>query len=248
VSFILDALKKSESDRQRQSTPALFEVKVAAPRRRYPLWIIGLGALLAVNIVVLIWVLTREPSGVPAQSVAQQQPATPAQAAAPPPAPVPNAVTGPGGITMVPATVYIPVGTAPAATPNIPEAGVVAPSNAPPLAEEPLLSGREPVVPPDYDARDYAPALTPAQANVAAASRSNSLPSRDELVANGTAIPDLRLDLHVYDPNPAKRFVFINMHKLREGESMAEGVRVDAITQNGAQLSYRGARFSIDGN
>ena len=29
MSFILDALKKSESDRQRQSGPALFEVKVA---------------------------------------------------------------------------------------------------------------------------------------------------------------------------------------------------------------------------
>jgi len=33
MSFILDALKKSETDRQRQATPALFEVKVAAPRR-----------------------------------------------------------------------------------------------------------------------------------------------------------------------------------------------------------------------
>ena len=36
MSFILDALKKSESDRQRQSGPALFEVKVAAPRTRLP--------------------------------------------------------------------------------------------------------------------------------------------------------------------------------------------------------------------
>jgi hypothetical protein len=33
MSFIVDALKKSETDRQRQSVPALFEVKVAAPRR-----------------------------------------------------------------------------------------------------------------------------------------------------------------------------------------------------------------------
>ena len=41
MSFILDALKKSETDRQRQSAPALFEVKVAAPRRRFPLWAIG---------------------------------------------------------------------------------------------------------------------------------------------------------------------------------------------------------------
>ena len=32
MSFILDALKKSETDRQRASAPALFEVKVATPR------------------------------------------------------------------------------------------------------------------------------------------------------------------------------------------------------------------------
>ena len=43
MSFILDALKKSENDRQRQSAPALFEVKVAAPRRRFPLWAVALA-------------------------------------------------------------------------------------------------------------------------------------------------------------------------------------------------------------
>ena len=42
------------------------------------------------------------------------------------------------------------------------------------------------------------------------------------------SIPELRLDLHVYAVNPAKRFVFINMRKLREGETLPEGVRVDA--------------------
>ena len=47
---------------------------------------------------------------------------------------------------------------------------------------------------------------------------------------------------------PAERFVFINMRKLREGDSLPEGVRVDEITQTGALLSYRGTRFSLDGN
>ena len=32
MSFILDALKKSETDRQRQNGPALFEVTVAPPK------------------------------------------------------------------------------------------------------------------------------------------------------------------------------------------------------------------------
>ena len=61
MSFILDALKKSETDRQRQASPALFEVKVAPPRRKLPVWAIALGALLAVNVTVLAWVLLRQP-------------------------------------------------------------------------------------------------------------------------------------------------------------------------------------------
>jgi general secretion pathway protein B len=61
-------------------------------------------------------------------------------------------------------------------------------------------------------------------------------------------IPDLRLDLHVYAANPGDRFVFINMRKLREGESLPEGVRVDTITPTGAQLSYRGRQFALDRN
>jgi general secretion pathway protein B len=73
-------------------------------------------------------------------------------------------------------------------------------------------------------------------------------PSRDEVVAQGTQVPDLRLDLHVYDPDPAKRFVFINMRKLREGDSLPEGVRLDSITQTGAKLTYRGTQFTLDAN
>jgi hypothetical protein len=35
------------------------------------------------------------------------------------------------------------------------------------------------------------------------------------------------------------------MHKLREGDSLPEGVRVDSITPEGAVLSYSGARFLL---
>jgi len=62
MSFILDALKKSETDRQRQNGPALFEVRVAPPKTGLPLWAIGLGVLLAVNLVIVAWVLLRKPS------------------------------------------------------------------------------------------------------------------------------------------------------------------------------------------
>jgi len=153
VSFILDALKKSETDRQRQASPALFEVKVAPPRRRYPMWAIGLGALLAVNAAVLAWVLLRQPAAAPS--------ATPAAANAPAPAAPAAAatttVTDPS--RMVTLTMPADSNSTVTVSPNHPDAGVVAPSNAPPLAEEPQLSGSEPSVPPNYDANDYAPAV-----------------------------------------------------------------------------------------
>lgn len=233
MSFILDALKKSETDRQRQSSPALFEVKVAAPRRKFPLWAAGLAVLLGVNVLVLAWVLLRKASAPEAAppAVAAVTPAAPAAA---------------GNSQSI--TVQIPVGTASSVTvgPNTPAGSVVAPATAPP-GDEPLLEDAVPAVPPDYDARDYRPAMTAEEAGaIAAARRSGALPSRDEVLAQGNPLPELRLDLHVYDPNPANRFVFINMRKLKEGDSLPEGVRVDQITPTGAQLSYQGKRFALD--
>ena len=112
-----------------------------------------------------------------------------------------------------------------------------------------MLSEQQTPVPPDYDARDYQPAITPEQAHAtAAARRAGLLPSRDEMLARGTQLPELRMDLHVYDDEPAKRFVFINMRKLREGESLPDGTRVDEITRSGARLSYQGKQFSLGGN
>jgi general secretion pathway protein B len=85
-------------------------------------------------------------------------------------------------------------------------------------------------------------------ARIPAARRAGDIPSRDEILARGVQIPETRLDLHVYAANPAERFVFINMRKLREGDSLPDGVRVESITPSGAQLSYRGTHFSVDGN
>ena len=238
MSFILDALKKSETDRQRQASPALFEVKVATPRRKFPMWAAALAVLLGVNVLALAWVMLRKPDTPPVT-----QAATTATASA---APASAGTDYPGMVT-----VQIPVGTASSVTvgPNTPAGGVVAPSGTAPLTEEPLLAGQEPAVPPDYDAGDYRPALTPEQAGaIAAARRSGALPSRDEVIAQGSPIPNLRLDLHVYDANPENRFVFINMRKLKEGESLPEGcARGPDHAARARSFRYRGTRFSLDG-
>src|SRR5688500_4875905 len=97
MSFILDALKKSENDRQRQSGPAVFEVKVAKPKSGLPMWAVALAGLLIINLGIVIWRLVRSPSR--AQAVAATPPPTIAPtvtvAVAPPPAVSPPVVTPP---------------------------------------------------------------------------------------------------------------------------------------------------------
>jgi general secretion pathway protein B len=97
MSFILDALKKSETDRQRHTGPALFEVKVAPPKAGFPVWAIAIVVLLAINMVIVGWMLLRRSSKAdeataqntpPPAVVSQPAPAAPTPA--PTQAPAPN--------------------------------------------------------------------------------------------------------------------------------------------------------------
>jgi general secretion pathway protein B len=91
MSFILDALKKAESERSRQSGPVLMDVRIAAPRRQLPAWAWVLGVVLLANLGVLAWLLLRAPAPAPAVIAAQAPPAVPAPAAVVAPVIVPAA-------------------------------------------------------------------------------------------------------------------------------------------------------------
>lgn len=88
MSFILEALRKSELERQRQSGPSIAELPVARADRRLPAALIAIGLLLAVNAAVLSWFLLREtpaPAAGPAASIGvDPAPAAPAPAVAAP--------------------------------------------------------------------------------------------------------------------------------------------------------------------
>jgi hypothetical protein len=97
---------------------------------------------------------------------------------------------------------------------------------------------------------DYAPATetTESQSQPLGHARrgtESGLPTYDE-AATKIGVPPLRLDLHVYAPDPHKRFILLNMKRLGEGESLPEGVKVDSITNDGAILSYHGSQFVLE--
>jgi general secretion pathway protein B len=97
---------------------------------------------------------------------------------------------------------------------------------------------------------DYAPAADPPApapfGNHVSQGTASGVPLYQQAALQpGTHIPELRLDLHVFDTQPQKRFVMINMHKLHEGDTLPEGVRVESIVPEGAVLSKDGTRFLL---
>jgi general secretion pathway protein B len=90
-----------------------------------------------------------------------------------------------------------------------------------------------------------APSAAPFGNHVSRATSSGVPLYQDAAVQPGAHIPELRLDLHVFAAQPQERFVMINMHKLHEGDSLPEGVRVESITPEGAVLSKDGLRFLL---
>ena len=92
-------------------------------------------------------------------------------------------------------------------------------------------------------------AVTPRNARAAAqAEDSPTLPSRDDLLAAGAAIPEANLNMHVYDATPALRFVLLNGQRLREGDVSREGLRVEQILPDGVLLSAGGNSFMLSIN
>jgi general secretion pathway protein B len=230
MSFILDALKKSESDRQRQGGPALFEVKVAPPRGALPPWALAIAVLFVANLGLVGWLLLRH---------------TPAGAGAAPPVTVPAATTANAGAPLPPAPAPAP--GPPAVAGVVMSAPVAQPAAAPALARgappAPALDASEAASPDDYaPAADTPPPGSPGRVK---RGTDAGVPLYQQLAtAPNSQLPQLRLDLHAYAERAEDRWVLINMHKLREGESL-EGVRVERITPDGAVLSWQGSQFLL---
>ena len=206
MSFILDALKKSETERQQKNAPGFADVPDGVDSPRAPRWLWVLGGLLAVNLIVLSGVMLR-------------------------PDPRPQ--------TDVTATdEAIPDGAQPEREASFSEMVEQAKNTQAPQvtgATEEQSTADNPVV-------EASPVSKPRLA----ATITESYATFNDLRANGTLLlPDLHLDIHVYNDQPAKRFVFVNMNKYREHARLAEGPVVKEITPEGVILEHLGNGFLL---
>lgn len=231
MSYILDALRKSEQERQRGRVPDLYshvDTQVPEPARRniWP-WVTAAVVVVNVGIIAILWSFFRAP--VPSQQATvvppslatspalETAPAVHPQPAASVPAPVTNVPTSAPRQEAVPTTVVVDQRPPVQSTPT-----VVAPHMAAtPAMEEPVYRAPAP--------------------NVA------YLPHLDELPASERAnVPDMTFSSHMYSSVPRFRSVIINGKRLKEGEYFTETLQVREITDKGVIMSNGNVLFAVD--
>ncbi len=239
MSFILDALKKSEQERDRQQQPTVADIPFGRRSRSQPVWMIAVILLLVLNCILLLvmwWRSDDTPAAPPVATSAVTSSVAPAQQ---PAAQAPTIISPPRTAQVRPLDE---------------EAGsevVVADETAEALDNEIL-----PVGPPMVRPATALEQAMAAQESRASQLKNNSagnirgtvdnIPTLDGLGGSGALnLPPLRLDVHVYSSVPAERFAFINTRKYTEGQSLTDGPILERITQDGAVLNYRGKRFLL---
>ena len=212
MSFILDALKKSESDRQRNNQPESAHIPTSTEESSSSRWLVLIGTLLLINVVVLLIVFLK-----------------PEQANVDPLLPT-TADTADRDEVEKSDTFRDLVANARDRQTSSPVTNNAATTQAP-VTTAPATNSESAAV--------QLPAPVPTTSNVA-------YKTFNEARADGSIqLPDLHLDLHVFDGRPGDRFVFINMNRYGENATLDEGPLVTEIVPEGVILEYLGTRFLL---
>jgi general secretion pathway protein B len=257
MSYILDALRKADAERQRGAVPGLHDQAGAAASgagpgrgRRLPLII---GLLVVTALVGVLWVYRglwpgvavppaqdRERQAAPVQPPAAEhsvQSPAPAAGLTVAPAPEPLAATPAPGASPAPVS-----GPAPALEPAAAPAPVPAPAGlaAPNPVLTPTPQASAPVTP------KPAPPGTAAVTPPPAATAPQTLPRLADLPeAQRRELPPMVVSGAVQSPDPASRMLILDGQVLREGDAPAPGLVLERIGPRAAVFSRGGLRFEI---
>ena len=220
MSYILEALKKSQAERQLGELPSIHAPQVqlhdgaaSGAASRAPVWLALGGVAVAVAAALLLWQPWQAGTAAPAAATAVLAQAVPA----PMPAVVPAAV---------PAPVVVPVPVSPAAT--------AAP-----------VHHAKPVAEPKPEAPVPAPApAVPVPAPAAAAEE--TVPGmRDLPEPIQRQIPPVAIGGYIYSKNPADRLLLIDKVLRHEGEELAPGLVLEKLQPKAAIFSFKGYRYRV---
>ncbi len=222
MSYILDALRRAETERDRGQVPGLNAQPASASATESPApplpvarWL-GVSGLTLLAVLLAWWLW---PRGEAPPRVAVSEAVAPGAPVAPVPAPVP-----------APAPVPLPVVVSAPPRPVAPAA---------PAAPVPTLPpGPSAAVRPDVP-----PGAAPAPAAPTAESR--TVPLASLTPEQRRDWPPLTIGGAVYSDNPASRFVIIGGQLVREGDAAAPGITVERIGPRSALMRWRELRVEV---
>jgi general secretion pathway protein B len=231
MSYILEALKKSDQQRQRGATPTLqaAQVTVAAPKRPKLIYYGLLAAVLLGTGIIIGWLRPWQPEQplFGTEPIAAESPISISQQAAPAPLTAPPEMPGKTAQEF-PAPNLTRAGKA------VPVAGGMKPNN-PALDSSGTPSAAAPI--PEKSMPEKSASIT------GVAQEQKAIPMEELPLQIQREIPAMTVQLHAYSNVPSERLVSINSIRLREGGSLMSGLRLEQITPDGMIFSYKGYRF-----
>jgi len=275
MSYILEALKKAQAERQLGNAPTIHAAQpvpalqpdAAASRR--PLFIgLGAGALVVVLGAAFLW-----RTGPAQVQVAPGQGQSPAAMAAAPVTPAPMAAAA-APAAGSPAAGSPAAGSPAARSPAVSNSLEVQAPPAPPPPVRPVqprvadaaaaaavpaaAASRAAVTPSAPAVQMRMPAPAPAAPLAAAAARAaapaaaaqaapeDSLPFLQQLPESvQTGIPRVAFGGYMYSANPADRLLLIDKALRHEGEEVAPGLVLEKLLPRAAVMNYRGVRYRV---
>lgn len=226
MSYILDALRKSQQLRHPGSAPgprgAVHNISLSLPGSGW--WLVA-GLILLLGILAAVLIFWRSTVGnippAPAVPPAASLPATkpePVVAEKTPP-PVENPATNTSVVRDLAEEAKVPVRIAPK-QPSV----VRAPRKTAVSRRRTLEPNNAPAVP-----------LV-----------SDDTPMLEQMSAEfQRTLPPMTVTIHVYAQSESQRILFINNREYHQGDQIEGGIRVEEIVPDGVVLSYQGQRFKL---
>ena len=232
MSYILDALRRADAERERGNVPGLHTQPAPVPHAddgrtgRAPAWVWPAAGVAVAVIAALAWLALGRDAAPPERAAGLAEVAVaPVAPQVVPPQPLPAAV---------PAPITAPAAVQPASAAPTPRAATAAPPRKPAA----VVAGA-PAKPPRVTS-----ATTSATTTTTAESRlykPTELPDdvRKEVLA-------LVVGGAMYSQTPANRMLIVNGQLFHEGDTLAPGLTLEQIKLKSAVLKLKGYRVGID--
>jgi general secretion pathway protein B len=242
MSYILDALKKAEADRQLGALPGLHgQPQSAEAPAQMRVWLMLIAALLALIAGLLLWrsLAENSPTLPPVAVVATGSGVSASMAASLSAVPVVSTVAA--VVESAPVSAVVPSTTPSIAVVAAASTPVLVPPLVPPVVStEPAKVSSVPPAPPVV-----AKAVTQ-EAAIKADVSEESLPllsQLPELIQR--EVPPVAIKGFMYSQNPADRILVVGSNFHHEGDELAAGVKLEKLLPNAAILNFKGFRYRI---